>query len=65
MLGVMTHHHLIILLQVGACIVNKAGKIVGIGYNGFPLRVSDDDPQISWGKRKGAHPIDVKYPYGM
>ena len=28
--------------QVGACIVNKDQKIVGLGYNGFP-RYTDDD----------------------
>lgn len=29
--------------QVGACIVNPAKKVVGIGYNGFPTGISDDD----------------------
>lgn len=29
--------------QVGAVIVDDANKIVGIGYNGFPIGVSDDD----------------------
>ena len=29
--------------QVGACIVNEQNKIVGIGYNGFPRGVSDDN----------------------
>ncbi len=28
--------------QVGACIVNPAKKVVGIGYNGFPTGISDD-----------------------
>lgn len=28
--------------QVGACIVDKNNKIVGIGYNGFPAGCSDD-----------------------
>ena len=34
--------------QVGACIVNKDKKIVGIGYNGFPHGVDDD--AFPWGK---------------
>lgn len=29
--------------QVGACIVNKEHKILGIGYNGFPIGCSDED----------------------
>ncbi len=29
--------------QVGACIVNSAKKVVGIGYNGFPTGISDDE----------------------
>ncbi|XP_075982462.1 deoxycytidylate deaminase [Anticarsia gemmatalis] len=29
--------------QVGACIVNKENKIVGIGYNGMPIGCSDDE----------------------
>lgn len=28
--------------QVGACIVNKENKLVGIGYNGFPKGCDDD-----------------------
>lgn len=45
--------------QVGACIVNSDKKIVGIGYNGFPLGCGDDD--LPWA-RDGA-PEDTKYPY--
>lgn len=29
--------------RVGACIVNQYNKIIGIGYNGFPIGCSDDD----------------------
>ena len=29
--------------QVGACIVNPEKKVVGIGYNGFPTGLNDDD----------------------
>ena len=28
--------------QVGACTVNSEKKIVGLGYNGFPIGCSDD-----------------------
>ena len=34
--------------QVGACIVNDKKRIVGIGYNGFPYGVDDD--QFPWAK---------------
>ena len=40
----------IILLQVGACIVDKNNKIVSFGYNGFPTNISDDDPRVTWGR---------------
>ena len=45
--------------QVGACIVNQDYKIVGVGYNGFPIGVSDDE--IPW-EREGEW-LDTKYPY--
>ncbi|MDY0289568.1 MAG: dCMP deaminase family protein [Sphaerochaeta sp.] len=45
--------------QVGACIVNQDHKIVGVGYNGFPIGVNDDE--IPWG-REGQW-LDTKYPY--
>lgn len=45
--------------QVGACIVNQDKKIVGVGYNGFPIGVSDDE--IPW-ERDGEW-LDTKYPY--
>ena len=45
--------------QVGACIVNKDKKIVGIGYNGFPHGVDDDS--FPWGKE--GNYVDTKYPY--
>ena len=45
--------------QVGAFIVNKDKKIVGIGYNGFPHGVDDD--QFPWGKE--GNYVDTKYPY--
>ena len=45
--------------QVGACIVNKDKKIVGIGYNGFPHGIDDDS--FPWGK-EGDY-VDTKYPY--
>lgn len=45
--------------QVGACIVNRENRIVGIGYNGFPAGCSDDE--LPWG-RQGEY-LDTKYPY--
>lgn len=45
--------------QVGACIINDKKRIVGIGYNGFPYGVDDDD--FPWDKEGDW--IDTKYPY--
>ena len=45
--------------QVGACIVNPKNKIVGVGYNGFPIGCSDDE--FPW-DREGDF-LDTKYPY--
>ncbi len=46
--------------QVGACIVNEQNKILGIGYNGFPIGCSDD--KLPW-TRNAKKFIDTKYPY--
>lgn len=46
--------------QVGACIVGKNNKIVGIGYNGFPIGCNDDE--FPW-ERKANNINDTKYPY--
>lgn len=45
--------------QVGACIVNSEHKVVGLGYNGFPLGCLDD--QLPW-VREGKY-LQTKYPY--
>ena len=45
--------------QVGACIVNRKKRIIGIGYNGFPSGLSDDE--LPWA-REGDY-LDTKYPY--
>ena len=45
--------------KVGACIVNENHHIVGVGYNGFPVGVSDET--FPWG-REGDF-LDTKYPY--
>ena len=45
--------------QVGACIVNRENKIVGIGYNGFPKGISDDD--FPW-QDQGDY-LQTKYPF--
>ncbi len=46
--------------QVGACIVNPDNKIVGIGYNGFPIGCGDDE--LPWA-READSSLDTKYPY--
>lgn len=45
--------------QVGACIVNKNKRIIGIGYNGFPTGCSDDE--LPWSREGDL--LDTKYPY--
>jgi dCMP deaminase len=45
--------------QVGACIVNKRKRIIGIGYNGFPTGCDDD--HLPWA-REGEF-LETKYPY--
>lgn len=45
--------------QVGACIVNQKNRIVGIGYNGFPVGCDDDD--FPW-EREGSF-LETKYAY--
>lgn len=45
--------------QVGACIVSPEKKIIGVGYNGFPIGCSDDE--LPW-DRDGDW-IETKYPY--
>ncbi|MCJ8343456.1 MAG: dCMP deaminase family protein [Cetobacterium sp.] len=45
--------------QVGACIVTPDKRIVGVGYNGFPMGCSDDD--FPW-DREGDF-LDTKYPF--
>jgi hypothetical protein len=48
--------------QVGACIVDAANVICGIGYNGFPRGCPDS--RLPWAKRSaGGNPLDTKYPY--
>jgi dCMP deaminase len=44
---------------VGACIVNREKKIVGVGYNGLPIGL--DDNQFPW-NREGPF-LETKYPY--
>ena len=45
--------------QVGACIVNQDNKIVGIGYNGFPKGISDDE--FPWNEQGNF--LETKYPF--
>jgi len=46
--------------QVGACIVDNYNKILGIGYNGFPIGCSDD--VLPWDK-ESEDVNKTKYPY--
>lgn len=46
--------------QVGACVVNKDKRIIGIGYNGFPTGCKDED--FPWGKTD-ENKLNTKYPY--
>jgi len=45
--------------QVGACIVDIDNKIVGVGYNGFPMGCDDDE--FPWDKE--GENLETKYPY--
>lgn len=45
--------------QVGACIVNPEKRIIGVGYNGFPIGCSDDE--YPWA-REGEF-LETKYPF--
>lgn len=45
--------------QVGACIINTDKRIIGIGYNGFPSALSDDE--FPW--EKEGNFSNTKYPY--
>lgn len=46
--------------QVGACIVSKENKIVGVGYNGMPWGCQDN--QFPWQQRTGEL-NETKYAY--
>lgn len=46
--------------QVGACIVNKENRIVGVGYNGMPFGCSDDE--YPWNKTSSSQ-LENKYLY--
>ncbi|WP_029608836.1 deoxycytidylate deaminase [Mycoplasma simbae] len=45
--------------QVGACIIDKDLKVVGLGYNGMPKGIDDAFP---W-ERSAEHTKETKYPY--
>jgi dCMP deaminase len=45
--------------QIGACIVNNENKIVGTGYNGFPIGCCDE--KLPW-NREGKK-LETKYPF--
>jgi len=45
--------------QVGACVVNKNNRVVGVGYNGFVRGCSDDE--FPWERDGGV--LDTKYAF--
>lgn len=45
--------------RVGACIVNRENRVVGLGYNGFPFGCRDQE--YPW-QREGDF-LETKYPY--
>ena len=45
--------------QVGACIVDDERKVVSIGYNGFPIGISDKE--FPWEREGGV--LETKYAY--
>jgi len=47
--------------QVGACLVDASGKVVGTGYNGLPDACSDDD--FPWTKEKCNPDSEIKHVY--
>ena len=47
--------------QVGACIVDSTNRIVAVGYNGLPIRISDLD--MPWARESSGGPLYTKYPY--
>ena len=46
--------------QVGSCIVNDENKIIGIGYNGFPRGIEDEE--LPW-SRNNKDVLKQKYMY--
>lgn len=46
--------------KVGACIINSKKRIIGIGYNGFPMGC--DDEMFPW-ESSADSTLDTKYPY--
>lgn len=46
--------------KVGACVVNADKRIIGIGYNGFPMGCPD--ASFPWGKEDKNY-LNTKYPY--
>jgi len=46
--------------QIGACIVDPNKRIVGVGYNGFPIGCHDDHLPWEKGSEKAS---ETKFPY--
>ena len=52
----------LVFVQVGACIVDASGRVVGTGYNGLPDACSDDD--FPWTKEDCNPDSEMKQVYG-
>jgi dCMP deaminase len=48
--------------QNGACIVDSEKKILGVGYNGLPRGLSDDNPRF-WNDKDDSDVINSKHSY--
>ena len=52
----------LMIVQVGACIVDASGRVVGTGYNGLPDACSDDN--FPWTKEQCNPDSEMKRVYG-
>ncbi|XP_073814365.1 probable deoxycytidylate deaminase [Musca autumnalis] len=49
--------------QAGAVIVNTEGRIVSVGYNGFPSACKNGNSRLSWNKTNDPTSLDNKHLY--
>jgi len=48
--------------QTGSCIVNNKNRIIGVGYNGLPKGLDDNDPKF-WADSDDSDLINSKHTY--